>query len=179
MFLALRQRCGKRGSEENPSHYYRRRTSLSAIGGRRALAIQRSCFTTKFLNDSLADGHHMTSEQKQFPERTARASGLTPLSIMPTHVASVSLSSCVFSNCEISNSAVVVSAARGQVQLDILSRVCWAAVMRSESLDDMVDTARSHEGVATLCQAFQSNTGLGNIGLGPAQVTKVPINDGS
>lgn len=33
---------------------------------------------------------------------TAKASGLTPLSIMPMHVASVSLSSCVFNSCEIS-----------------------------------------------------------------------------
>jgi len=59
----------------------------------------------------------------------ASASGLTPLSIMLTHVARVSLSNCVFNNCEISYR---------------VSRVCCAAVILSVSrtLDMLIDVQR-------------------------------------
>ena len=72
---------------------------------------------------------------------TARASGFTPLSIMPTHVASVSLSSFVLSSCDISYRAVLRGCERACVRTwchaHSLSRVCCAEEMRSDSLSGM------------------------------------------
>ena len=75
---------------------------------------------------------------------TAKASGLTPLSIIPTHVARVSLSSCVFSNWDISNKTVNERSAfhAKRASSNPPSSVCWAAAVRSDSGVDIEGRAR-------------------------------------
>ena len=119
----------------------------SSIGRGFAIDFQRCSFTSQLLNDSLQypSNHQTISEVILITIQilvTASASGFTPLSISPTHVARVSLSNCVFNSCEISNrtndipvfNRVILS---GIYQNHSLSSVCCAELRRSESREDI------------------------------------------
>ena len=81
---------------------------------------------------------------------TAKASGLTPPSIIPTHVARVSLSSCVFSNWDISNNTVNKRSAFHAKRASIHppSSVCCAAAVRSASGVDIEGPRFPHSAMA-------------------------------